>query len=339
MGYVEWLRVRNCLRVVAIVMAVFIVIVGVVRVAYWKELSSNDAFISQLKTDPGTKVTNTTLPDGTPRITIFDPSEQTTVTVDGVGMNRTVTIQEHANHPRHDGAVMGNTHTNEVGNIRTTVISTDGPVPVWGFFAFGALASMIVATILGAPFARENDGHLEIAAMRPQPRYMLALQTVGVDILGIILTNAVTFVGLTIMLTIMIGIPHYKVDASTLPAILLSIFAPAAWYGFIAAATSSLKRGYTAIIGFAWPVAGLVVLFGMVAWPDSVLGNLMHNVFSNVMWIDPLAYLHFGSNMRVDDTTGDLINSAVLYRNILMESILFLIYSALAVVQWQRVEA
>jgi hypothetical protein len=318
-------------------MLAFILIVTVVRVAYWKELASNDMFISQLKTDPGTKVTNSTLPDGTPRITIDDPQEQTVVTIDGTGANRTITIKEPADHPRHDGAVMGSNSSNEDGNFRTTVMHTDGPVPIEFFIAFGTVASFIIATILGAPFARENDGHLEIAAMRPQPRYVLALQTVGIDIAGILLTNVVTFTGLTIMLMIVVGIPQFKFDTATWSTILLAVVAPAAWYAFIAAATSSLKRGYTAIVGFAWPVSALIVLFGMIAWPDSILGNLMHNVFSNVMWIDPLAY---GSlQFHMDEQTHELIQSPTVWRNIVMESILFLVYSALAIVQWQRVEA
>src|SRR5579862_5500015 len=107
MGYVEWLRVRNCLRVVAIVMAVFIVIVGVVRVAYWKELSSSDTWISQLKSDPGTKVSQTTLPDGTARVTIDDTSEQTVATIDTKNGRTVITVKEPADHPRRDHTVMG----------------------------------------------------------------------------------------------------------------------------------------------------------------------------------------------------------------------------------------
>lgn len=337
MSYVEWLRVRNCLRVVAYVMLAFIVIVGVIRVRYWKELASNDAFISQLKSDPGTKVTDSTLPDGTQRVTIYDASEQTTVTIDGTGISRHIVITEPADHPERDN-VMGGRSSSENGNMRTTTFDTDGPVPIWIFIAFGTLTSFIVATILGAPFARENDGHLEIAAMRPQPRYELALQTVGVDIAGILLANVLTFIGLTICL-LMFGLPHFKTDAATLPALLLAIVAPSAWYAFIAAATSSLKRGYTAIIGFAWPVSALVVAFGMIAWPDAILGQVMHSVFGNIMWIDPLAYTHFGSQFRIDQQTRELISSAEIWRNILMESILFLVYGALAIFQWQRVEA
>ena len=339
MSYVEWLRVRNCLVGVGCTMAVLIIIALGLRIVFNADVTENASFINRISMDPGSKVSHTTLPDGTPRTLIENPAKRTTITVDGGGYQaRHVTIVEPAtatDHSEHGGVVSVQYNTNIVNGIRTTSISNDGPMPVGFYFMFGMLVALIVATILGAPFARENDGHLEIAVMRPCSRLELALRTVGVDLAGIALSSLVTVVAL-IICQLMFEIPHLAIDQATLQLVCMTLLVPFAWYALIAASTSSMKRAYGAVVGFAWPIAILVFAFGMIPWNNSAVGQIMHNVFGTLQWIDPLKYL---PSERFNEATGTLQQSGDIVRSMLLESILFVVYSALAIFQWQKVEA
>jgi hypothetical protein len=196
----------------------------------------------------------------------------------------------------------------------------------------GAILAMIVATVLGAPFARENDGHLEVAFTKPVDRTVLALKTIGVDVAGI----AAVF-PLGIVFAIIGHAILYPMDITfhfdDVIAILLGIMAPLAWYAMLAAATASLKRGYGAILGIAWPVAALVAGLGLVDGRGDPMLTLLHDTFWTLSRLDPLAYTHFGSA-----TAGHtLIDPAWLFQ-LTMLAVLALGYGALAVVQWRRVE-
>lgn len=342
MSYVEWLRVRNCLIGVGGTMVVLIVFTLILRVVFASQIGSNDAFVNKISTSPGTKITHSTLPNGTPRTTIVSPSDDTTITIDGGGsIERHMVIDEPAS--RHSGHDLDNFKLASVsvrsvlqGDREITTVDTNAPTAIAFYLMFGTIVSFIVATCLGFPFAKENDGHLEIAAMRPQGRLLLALRTVGVDLAGILLASMVTVVALVICQA-MFEIPRFTFTQGSGQILAMSIAGPFAWYAMLAAATSSLKRGYGAVIGFAWPAAIVVVVFGMITWGDSVLGQLMHSVFGTIMWIDPLRYATMATH--VDSATGEALLKGDVWFNFGMESILFVIYSALAVFQWQRVEA
>ena len=140
------------------------------------------------------------------------------------------------------------------------------------FIVFGGVVALFVATILGAPFARENDGHLEVALTKPVDRAALALMTIGVDAAGIVAALAVgTLFGIGLH-TIFFPpwITFHLVDAI---AIVFGVVAPLAWYAMLAAATSSLRRGYGAILGIAWPVAAIVAGLSLVDPNDNCIGR------------------------------------------------------------------
>ena len=61
------------------------------------------------------------------------------------------------------------------GSMTTTVIDTNGAVPMIYYMLLADIVALIVATILAAPFAREIDGHLEIALTKPISRVRFAL--------------------------------------------------------------------------------------------------------------------------------------------------------------------
>ena len=342
MTYVEWLRVRNVLRVVAIVLGLLIVVSLVLRISFARYLNDDASFISHIQMQPGAKVSKLVLPDGTPRTIIDDPAERTHVTIDnlGYGGRHIVITEPKTGKHAHDNVSIGSVRVieSEHGGMQTTIVDTNGAVPFLFYMFVADIMALVIATILGAPFARENDGHLESALTRPASRTELALRTVGVDAVGILVGSAMTIVAFVICQA-MFEVPHFDFSGINLQAIVIGILLPLAWYAMLAAASASMKRGYGAVIGFAWPVAILALVFASIPWGDSMLGSAVHNIFWVISRADPLTYVQFTSQPGTASTQPISEVAPNFGPRILMESILFVIYGALALVQWQRVEA
>lgn len=200
------------------------------------------------------------------------------------------------------------------------------------FVVFGAVVALIVATVLGAPFARENDGHLEVALTKPTDRTALALMTIGADVTGIVGALAIGTVFAVVLHTIFYPpwITFHFIDAIS---IAMGVAGPLSWYAMLAAATASVRRGYGAILGIAWPVAAVVAALSLVDASDNPLAALIHSVFWTLSRIDPLVYLHFEHG-----DAQPALNSPWLPR-LAMLAILAVGYGAIAVAQWRRVEA
>jgi hypothetical protein len=205
-------------------------------------------------------------------------------------------------------------------------------MPFGYFVIFGGVVALIVATILGAPFARENDGHLEVALTKPVDRARLAAMTIGVDAAGIVAALAVgTLFGIGLH-TIFFP-PWITFHVADAIAIVSGVISPLAWYAMLAAATSSLRRGYGAILGIAWPVAAIVAGLSLVDPNGNSMAALVHGTFWTLSRIDPLVYFQFeASDMKVvADTTW--------LPQLTMLAILAVGYGIAAVAQWRRVEA
>lgn len=341
MSYVEWLRVRNCLRTTAIVLAAFIAIVLVLRISYNEYITQDDKIIAHAKLQPGSTVVHSTLPDGTKRTTVNDPKDKTTIVIDDVaGGGRHLTITEPRSHKdeHQTHAVIGSVHVNETyqGNMSITTVDTNGTVPFAFYMAFADIVAFIIATLLAAPFARESDGHLEYALTKPVSRATFAIGTIAVDFVGIVAASVMTIVALVICQA-MFEIPSFDFTGVSVEAILMGIAAPFAWYALLCAATASTKRGYGAILGFAWPVAILLVVFANVPLGDSLVGQLVHNCSWVISRLLPQSYISF--IVSENSKTGELMTPANFGPRLAIECALFIIYSALAVFQWRRVEA
>jgi hypothetical protein len=201
------------------------------------------------------------------------------------------------------------------------------------FVVFGVVVALIVATIVGAPFARENDGHLEVALTKPIDRIALALMTIGVDAAGIVGGLAIgTIFGIGLH-TIFFP-PWITFHFEDVIVIAIGIVAPLSWYAMLAAATASLRRGYGAILGIAWPVALVVAGLSLVEG-DNSLAALIHTVFWTLSRIDPLVYMHFVGGMNNDQIAYD----PTLLPKLAMLAALTVGYGILAIAQWRRVEA
>jgi hypothetical protein len=337
--YAEWLRVRNCLRILAIVLAVCIVLVFILRVTTlrWDNIGSQ---LNALEKDTGSRVTQTVLPDGTHRTVIDDPRKQAHVVIDDHGYNgKHIVITEPAkmSHTMHnDQVIVGsiNVHESRSNKMTTTVIDTNGTAPFIYYMAIADLVALIIATCLGAPFARENDGHLEIALTKPVSRVRYALGVIGVDIVGIVASSLMAVVTILIC-QLMFELPRIDMTGLNAEAAAMGIIFPVAWYAMLCAATASLRRGYGIVLGLAWPAAILVTVFGAVSWGRSILGEVAHTVFYILSRIDPLTYVTVPGTAEIN--LARVLPDFGIRATVLVA--LFLVYAAVAIVQWRRVEA
>ncbi|MDP9110577.1 MAG: hypothetical protein M3M96_02960, partial [Candidatus Eremiobacteraeota bacterium] len=137
----------------------------------------------------------------------------------------------------------------------------------------------------------------------------------------------------------MFEVPHFDFSGVNVQAIVIGIILPLTWYAMLTAATTSLKRGYGTIVGFAWPIAILVLVFAIIPWGDSLLGHAVHNIFWVVSRIDPLTYVSFSAHPETMTDGPPSLVAPNFGPRLAVESMLLLIYVTLSLYQWRRVEA
>jgi ABC-type transport system involved in cytochrome c biogenesis permease component len=337
MNYVEWLRVRNALRVTAICLGVSIVIALVVRISIAAQFGSTHDIVNRLGAEKDTVTTHSVV-DGFARTTLTNAREHTVVVIeDQPDGSKVIQITEpgHSNHAT-DVVRMGpvSVSTTESGGVEKTTIETNRPVPFGIYAGIAAVIALIIATVLGAPFAKENDGHLEIAFLKPVSRTTNALAVVLADCVGILIAEVMTIVAFAIMQAFF-EVPHFDFSGINSTAILLAIALPLSWYAFLNASTASLKRGAGAVVGLAWPAAFVSISLAGLNLGTSITGQTFHTIFWSISRIFPLTYIQFEGHGSEDLSTlgPKLLATAGILTG------LFLVYGALAVVQWRRVEA
>jgi hypothetical protein len=285
----------------------------------------------------GTKISTVTLPDGIKRTIIDDPAEETHVVIDDHGyagkhvvVTEPTSRHEHTNHVSVGSiSVMESRH----GGMTTTVIDTNGAVPMIYYMAIADVVALIVATMLAAPLAREMDGHLEIALTKPVSRFRFALGVIGADVAGILAASLLTIVALYAC-QLLFESPSLDFTGINARAIAMGTFMPLAWYAMLCAATT-WTRSIGAVLGFAWPLAGVISLLTLVK-PSNVVALFIHDVASTLWHLFPFAYV----SMAEPDGVGMATYSGGHFElRLLAEILLFLVYGALAIFKWQRVEA
>ncbi|HVN70060.1 MAG TPA: hypothetical protein VMU38_10490 [Candidatus Binatia bacterium] len=338
MNYVEWLRVRNLLRVVAIILTILVVLAVVLRVSVSRYMSP-EAWVAHLALDPGTKVTRTTLPDGTKRIVFDDPDDSTHVVVDDhgyAGKHIVVTEPTSRAQKEHSDVSVGSVRVFESRNgaTTTTVIDTNGAVPMIYYMALADIVALIVATILAAPLAREVDGHLEIALTKPCSRVRYALGVILADAAGIIAASVITVIAFYFC-QLLFESARLDFSGINANAIAMGLILPLAWYALLCAATTLLSRSYGAVLGFAWPVAILTGALTLIH-ADNVVALFVHDVAWVISRFDPLSYVEFAS----PNATGTYnYTEANFGLRLSIEVLFFVVYGAIAIWRWQRVEA
>jgi hypothetical protein len=325
MTYVEWLRVRRVLKGTAITLGVLFLLAVVLRLVA-AQIMPGGAAIAQMSAKPGTKIVSTVLPDGTKRQVMDNPSENVHIVIDDHGNgNKDVTISK----PRGSGSSASVADSDDSVQVHSSHVGfpKDMNIPIDGFFEFAWLVGIIVASMLAVPFARENDGHLNIVWTKPIARERLALAIIGVDIVGILAAYVLALI-VAAATVALFGMPHLTVTAESWFGLLGGIMIAIAWYACVNAASASMRRGYGAVLGFAWPVGLVVAVLSQVHFGDSSLGTTVHSVIWAISRIDPLTYA---------DLKSSGVASAEIYYPIV--AFLVVIYLASAIVQWRRVEA
>ena len=354
MNYVEGLRVRGCLKWTAIVLAVGVALVLFGRFTYldirphaagFSGIFIEDKSLAEFERT--SSETHSTLPDGTPRTVIDNPAMGIRVTIDDHGYRGKHVELFEKTPPSHAHATkidFGDIHAQRIMVPGGSLVKIDEgalvPEDLGYYFTFAAVVAMIVATVLGAPFARENEEHLETAFTKPISRGRLALLSIGADLTGIVIAWVMTVVFLLIGHTIFEA-PNYTYGPTDTVAVVLGLLAAFSWYALLNAATASMKRAYGAVLGVAWPVALGIGGISQAPIGTSPLAEFIHRFTSTLLWLFPTSYLHlsFMLGMSSDVHRASAIASMPPQTTLLILAVLALVYGALAIYQWRRVEA
>ena len=104
-------------------------------------------------------------------------------------------------------------------------------------------------------------------------------------------------------------------------------------YAMLCAATTWLSRSYGAVLGFAWPVAILIAGLTRIQ-PSNAVAAVVHDVAWGLSRFIPLTYVHLAGTSGTDNYAG-----LGFEWRLSAEILFFVAYGAIAVWQWQRVEA
>ena len=336
MNYVEWLRVRNALRIYAIVLGALIIIALVVRISVNGQLSSNEFIVNHIEHEAGTVTTHSVV-NGLNRTTLFNANDRTTITIDeqndgGKLIHIVEPAGKHTTTSHHVSIGSVSVDQTQANGMESVTFDTDAPVNVVIFLGFACFAALIFGTIWGCSFACEQ-GHLEYALLKPVTRARYGLGIIGYDILGMALAGAMTIVA-AIICQSMFEFPHFDFSGVIDPMVALLFVLPVAWYLALNAATASMRRGYGALLGFAWPIALGIGGAARIPLGDSPVGNAFHTIFWSASRVIPITYApEFSHGTTV---ASDALSVTV---KLAIVTGLMLIYGALALVQWRRVEA
>ncbi len=339
-NFVEYLRAVRALRIAAIFLGVCLAI-GLAFRLYFINGTEPDAYATSFERSPSAHVTRTTLPDGGVRTVVDDPVRH----VHAVIVRRDGAFEANVSQPagteerRHSGVTMGNASSStrtEHGVAYTTMTYQRGSDMLWGvLFLVSAGMGLLIATILGGPLAKENDGHLELAWTKPVSRDLYALAGFGADAVAIVASQLLTIV-MMLIVSAMWAVPHLRFEEEAAGRIAVALLAPLAWYTFLTTISASLRRGPGTAIGVAWVIAIIVPAIGSAVAEHAAgepIFRALHAVLATLTYLDPIAYIWFPRNADLVRFAGTASSAAVWVAGLAVA------YVVLAIAQWRRVEA
>jgi ABC-type transport system involved in multi-copper enzyme maturation permease subunit len=340
-NFVEYLRAARALRIAGIFLGVCLAL-GLAFRLYFLNGTAPDAYATSFERSPTAHVTRTTLRDGGVRTVVDDPPRHVHAVIVRHAGSFVMNLAQPAGteaRGRSGGVIMGNTSRytrTEDGVAYTTVTYQSGSDMLWGvLFLVSAGMGLLIATILGGPLAKENDGHLELAWTKPVSRELYALAGFGADAVAIVASQLLTIVTILIA-TAVWAIPHVRFEDEAAGRIAVALLAPLAWYAFLTTISASLKRGPGTAIGVAWVIAIIVPAIGSAvathAAGEPVL-EALHAVLATLTYLDPIAYIWFQGNEDLVRFAGTASSGAVWVAGLAVA------YAVLAIAQWRRVEA
>jgi hypothetical protein len=338
MAYVEWLRVRAAIKWTAIALLILLAVVAILRTVLFHGHHDALSWVQDERSAPGSTVTQMTLPNGDRRITIDNSAAKTHITIDEHANHKHIVIDDRSKRPAGHEIMAGSINEHDLpGGGTETVIDADNHTDLIDVLTMGLLAAAIVATVLGAPFARENDGHLETTLTKPVDRVRLACLIVLADTAAIAV--AVVLGTLTAIVASTMFVPlKFTFSASDAGGAVMAFVGPLAVYALLVAATASIRRNYGVALGVVWPVMlGITGLSRLPLDTGNALLTVIHWIVWPFSWIDPLTYLHLHGSVVVNGTP---VSVATQYLpNIAALVVLVLAYLVAGLAQWRRVEA
>lgn len=339
-NFAEYVRAKRAIRIVLILLGLFLLSAIVLRVVAAAHGGSIDEWSSSLEQSPTAHVTRTTLPDGSKRIVVDDPQRKThAVIVERPGVIEMDVTEPKSQAGNHDAISLGNVSIRVTTRheLSHTIVRYNRDVPksdLGILFLFTIPMGMIVASLLGGTLSKENDGHLELAWTKPVSREAYALYAAGIDAAAIVLSQLLT-IAATLAAAMLFLVPRFSYGSAMWIEIVMALAGPIAWYACVTAFSASLKRGPGVVIGLGWVAAFIVP--GIAQGLQSVaqvnaIGAWFYAIFKGLSYIDPIAYLSVNNGSFGNFLLRPAGSAAAL-------CILCIVYIAVALVQWRRVEA
>lgn len=334
--YVEYLRAKRALFVVAVVLGLLLLAAIVLRLVALK--SADPQFmVADLRHSPTAHVSTQQLADGSTRTVIDDPAKNThAVIVKKDGYFR-MDIDEPSSSARNrSDNVFGSIaiHENRNSGMSHITISTHHRfmIPLDVLIVATIPIGLLAATMLGGALAKENDGHLELAWTKPASRERMALQAIGIDAAAIAASQVVA-VAVYLCCILLFHVPSFSTGVTPpFIAILVALLSPIAWYAALTAWSASIKSHLGMVIGLGWPAA--LIVPGVAHATKNLtglVGHAVHVVFTALSYIDPIAYMSFGQGAHKMTPTVE--------GTLLALALLTAFYIATSVLQWRRLEA
>jgi hypothetical protein len=202
-------------------------------------------------------------------------------------------------------------------------------------FGVAGLIALIVGMILAGGFARENDGHLEIALTKPMSRTELSIRMMLVDIAGIVAVWILSVVAAYIVIALFLGF-HFGVTVGDCQLAVAVILGATAWYALLCCTTASLKRNYGIILGIAWIPGQFIPLLARIPNDAPPLLGVLRVVATPLSWIDPFTYARVSVALP---SAAQMLRVYPYAVEIPVLAALTIAYALFAILQWRRVEA
>lgn len=332
--YVEFLRAARALRIVGIILGLMFIAGVIARVSIGGSFVVDDV-ATALERSPTAHVTRTQLPNGDTHVVVDDPKKNVHAVIDHHGGSATVSVVEMrgagARGPRHETVtrVFSSSDTSHALRSGVSGVNFFWEGLLWATIPLG----LLVATLLAGPLAKENHGHLELAWTKPVSRERYALAAGAVDAGAIVLAQVAAVV-MALLVAVMWGIPRIGFEPGGVVKIGIALVAPIAWYACLTALSASMKRGPGAVLGIGWVVAIVApVIAGGTENASWAVARMIHVVSAALSYIDPLTYVWF----QGADSVAALARAES--KALVVLAAMAVVYLALAVVQWRRVEA
>lgn len=339
MTYVEWLRVGVALKRTAITLGILIAIAIAARiwVAYYGPVDAL-SYVNSIQHDPSSHVVVSTLPNGSQRTIIDNPAKQVHLEITDRG-NGDEIVRIVSSNGGHTPLVFGDSdmHRSVHDGQSDVTIETNRAVTNNSALEFGiaGFIALIVGMILAGSFARENDGHLEIALTKPVSRTELSIRVMLVDMAGIVGAWILGVVATYFVHALFLGF-HFGVTVRDCQLAVAVILGAIAWYALLCCATASLKRNYGIILGTAWIAGQLIPVLARIPSDAPPLLGFLRVVATPLSWIDPFTYARI--SLALPSAT-EMLRVYPYAVEIPVLIALTIAYALFAILQWRRVEA